>query len=486
MKHALLILCHTEPKQVEHLLRFFDEDFDCYIHLDRKAKIEPGKWIWLKTIKSKVRFYSKYKIRWGGFSILKTELFLLNEIVKSGQQYDYVHFLSGQDYPIKNLNHIKKFFEEHKGKEFIEYVDLPYKQWEQGTYKRFQYYYLNDWIDYQTLCGCKLIDNLICWQQKSGMKRRIPDQFDKLYGGSNWMSLTGECAAYIIHNQQQYKSFYNRLKYTFAPDEVYFHTLILNSSFAASVKNDSLRYISWVQNFSSPTILTERDWWNIVTTDCLFARKFDWQISAQLIFLIKKYIQTKDTVSITTHGYWQSASYAGHYYDNGLAKGLIKLLPFMNVKTIADLGCGPGWYVALFRRNGYDANGYDGNPNVEEMSAPLFGNGFYCQCVDLTDELEAEEPFDLIFSLEVGEHIPAQWEDIYLTNLTRNAVRYVLLSWAIEGQTGDGHVNCRPNSYIINKMKEQGFAVNTPVSNYLRKYADSWWLKHTIMLFERI
>ena len=158
----------------------------------------------------------------------------------------------------------------------------------------------------------------------------------------------------------------------------------------------------------------------------------------------------------------------------------------MNVKTIADLGCGPGWYVALFRRNGYDANGYDGNPNVEEMSAPLFGNGFYCQCVDLTDELEAEEPFDLIFSLEVGEHIPAQWEDIYLTNLTRNAVRYVLLSWAIEGQTGDGHVNCRPNSYIINKMKEQGFAVNTPVSNYLRKYADSWWLKHTIMLFERI
>lgn len=86
----------------------------------------------------------------------------------------------------------------------------------------------------------------------------------------------------------------------------------------------------------------------------------------------------------------------------------------------------------------------------------------------------------------MGEHIPAQWEDIYLTNLTRNAVRYVLLSWAIEGQTGDGHVNCRPNSYIINKMKEQGFAVNTPVSNYLRKYADSWWLKHTIMLFERI
>lgn len=300
------------------------------------------------------------------------------------------------------------------------------------------------------------------------------------------MSLTGECVSYIVRNKQRYKSFYNRLKYTFAPDEVYFHTLILNSSFATHVKNESLRYISWKQTFSSPSILTEKDWWSIVTSDCLFARKFHWKISTQLFDLIKKYIQLKETVHVTTHGYWQSTSYAGHYYDNGLAKGLLKLLPFMNVKTIADLGCGPGWYVALFRRNGYDANGYDGNPNVEEMSAPLFGNGFYCQCVDLTGELEAEEPFDLIFSLEVGEHIPAQWEDIYLANLTRNAVRYVLLSWAIEGQTGDGHVNCRPNSYIVNKMKKLGFSVNTPVRNYLRKSASFWWFKHTIMLFERI
>lgn len=485
MKHALLILWHKNVPQLERLLEFFDEDFDCYVHIDRKSHISRQDIETLEKAKSGLHLFCKYDIHWGGISIVKAELFLLEKITQSNKKYDYIHFMSGQDYPIKKLCHIKTYFEEHNGYEFIEYMQLPSNRWENGTFRRFRYYLPYDFTDCQSLSGNKLSGRLVEWQRRQGIKRRVPDQFEHLYGGSNWISITGKCAAYIVNNRRKHKPFYNRLKYTFAPDEVYFHTVILNSDFADKTLNNNQRCIIWQGNGASPLTLTEKYWWHIATSDRLFARKVDEKQSATLISLINEYIMADEDIQISPNGQWTSTTFTGHCYDNGLAQGLLRLLPYMGVKTIADLGCGPGWYVALFRKYGYEADGYDGNPNVEKMSAPLFANGFYCQCANLTDELEADEPFDMVFSLEVGEHIPNKWEDTYLDNLARNSAKYIIMSWAIDGQKGDGHVSCHPNHYIIGKMFERGFFFSTPVSRYLRSCASLFWLKHTIMVFEK-
>ena len=133
----------------------------------------------------------------------------------------------------------------------------------------------------------------------------------------------------------------------------------------------------------------------------------------------------------------------------------------------------------------YAADGYDGNPYVEEMSALFFEDGSYCQCVDLSEEVKTEEPFDAVLSLEVGEHIPADREDVFFLNLIRNARKYIALSWAVEGQCGNGHVNCRSNYYIISRMEKHGFYENRIVSQYLRSHATYWWFKNTIMFFEK-
>lgn len=36
MKHAILILWHKDVQQLRELIRFFDEEFSFYIHVDRK------------------------------------------------------------------------------------------------------------------------------------------------------------------------------------------------------------------------------------------------------------------------------------------------------------------------------------------------------------------------------------------------------------------------------------------------------------------
>ena len=123
MKHAILLLWHTNVKQLMELIDRFDDDFTFYIHVDKKSNevIEE-----LKR-KNNVHIYRKYKVNWGGFNILKAELFLLRKIVadSKGKHYEYVHFFSGQDYPIKDLRYIKDFFERNKGKEFVQYMKVP-------------------------------------------------------------------------------------------------------------------------------------------------------------------------------------------------------------------------------------------------------------------------------------------------------------------------------------------------------------------------
>lgn len=275
------------------------------------------------------------------------------------------------------------------------------------------------------------------------------------------------------------------MKYTFAPEEMFIQTVVMNSPFAEKVRNSSLRHIMWTGG-PSPKILTMADWAGILISDALFARKFDTELSSAFKENLNKYILHADRPEYNSHGCWLTDTIRGHCFDASLIKAIIRMPPFMEVKDIGDFGCGPCWYTWILRKCGYEANGYDGNPNVEQMSALLFNDGFYCQQADLTEEFEAETPFDMVMCLEVGEHIPSIFEDILFDNICRNARQYVLLSWAVPGQNGDGHVNCHTNEYVIKKMCERGFFHNVIISNYLRKSASLKWFHDTLMFFQRI
>ena len=47
--------------------------------------------------------------------------------------------------------------------------------------------------------------------------------------------------------------------------------------------------------------------------------------------------------------------------------------------------------------------------------------------------------------LEVGEHVPRQYEEQVLSNAVDKARCAIVISWAVPGQTGAFHVNLRSN-----------------------------------------
>ena len=185
-------------------------------------------------------------------------------------------------------------------------------------------------------------------------------------------------------------------------------------------------------------------------------------------------------MSIHKNGYWEGyEASCQHCYDATLASGLINFLKVENVKSLVDFGCGMGNYVKTFQENNINAIGFDGNPNTPELTNNL------CNVLDLSIPKQFEQPFDWVMSLEVGEHLPQQFEDIFIQNLHNNNKYGIILSWAVKGQGGHGHFNEQNNDYIKSKICELGYMNDIKNENKLRNESTLSWFKNTIMIFRK-
>jgi cyclopropane fatty-acyl-phospholipid synthase-like methyltransferase len=138
-----------------------------------------------------------------------------------------------------------------------------------------------------------------------------------------------------------------------------------------------------------------------------------------------------------------------------------------------------GDYVKTFLANGLNASGFDGNPNTPELTDNL------CKVLDLSIPKQFEEKFDWVMSLEVGEHLPPQFEDIFINNLHNNNNYGIVLSWAIKGQGGHGHFNEQNNDYIKSKICKLGYLNDIKSEDKLREDSTLSWFKNTIMVFRK-
>lgn len=185
---------------------------------------------------------------------------------------------------------------------------------------------------------------------------------------------------------------------------------------------------------------------------------------------------------INANGFWEGndpAIQENHHYDATLANALVQFFKNENVQLLADLGCGDGKYVKTFRENAINAYGVDGNPNTPEYTNNM------CGVLDLSIPFKFSESIDWVMSLEVGEHLPKQFEDIFIFNLHNNNKTGIVLSWALEGQGGYGHFNERNNDYIKNKICSLGYTNDVAAENFLRSNATLWWFRNTVMVFRK-
>jgi hypothetical protein len=288
MKQAILITAYKNYQHLEEIIKFFDSDFELYIHIDKKSKITNDELNLLKNY-SQVKLVSqRYQVNWGGFNHLKSILYLAEQALKNPQNF-YLHLISGHDFPIKKLSEFKAYFVENRALEFINYFDVPRAGWaNNGGLDRIEYYNLYDVLDAKVPKQNGLIKRIISIQRRMNIKRAFSSNMPTLYGGSTWWSLSRACVEYVINYTKKNKFVLDRFKHTLCSEEFYFQTVIMNSPFSEKVKNNSLRYIDWVaRNGNRPAILDEFDYEKLMISNSFFARKFEYPLSIDILNKIK-------------------------------------------------------------------------------------------------------------------------------------------------------------------------------------------------------
>ncbi|WP_029904707.1 beta-1,6-N-acetylglucosaminyltransferase [Prevotella sp. 10(H)] len=281
MKQAILITAYKNPQQLLDIVDFFDEDFSFYIHIDNKSNI-PAADIKMLESRLSVRFVSRtYSINWGSIDHLKAILLLSQECIKD-KSIEYIHLITGQDFPVKTPHQITDYLKENRGTEFLSARPLPIETWKGGGLNRVQYYNLYEVFNAKSWQRV-FIKVFVFMQKVVGYKRKLPAELPQLYGGSTYWTITREAVEYYIDFLDKNPHVLKAYDYTFCSEEILLHSILMNSPFKEKVAKRNLRFMLWENRDGAyPPNLDERDYESIINSDAFFARKFDYRVSKNL------------------------------------------------------------------------------------------------------------------------------------------------------------------------------------------------------------
>ncbi len=180
-------------------------------------------------------------------------------------------------------------------------------------------------------------------------------------------------------------------------------------------------------------------------------------------------------------GVWDNEEkISGHRHSENLARAIVTILMERQDEPVYDLGCGDGYYTGYFHSFNIDCTGFDGNPANLKPDDRIIKQ-------DLTEPLKLNKK-GAVICLEVAEHIPVQFENQVLDNIANNCSVKAIISWAVPGQGGLGHVNERENYYVIGRMQDKGFKMNFQETIFLRSAVEKdecHWFKNTLLVFDQ-
>lgn len=132
------------------------------------------------------------------------------------------------------------------------------------------------------------------------------------------------------------------------------------------------------------------------------------------------------------------------------------LLEEITITSLLDVGSGHGAWAAEWLKAGVeDVIAVDGDyVNRDQLAIPT--DRFISH--DLATPLELKRRFDLVQSLEVAEHLPAERAGDFIDSLVRHG-DVILFSAAVPHQGGEHHVNEQPPEYWRKLFAKHGYVV---------------------------
>ena len=285
---AYYFLAYKEPERVIRLVNRLKTSTDYfYIHFG----IDVGKqrfneWkhmVEKKCPKANVKITSEFLTKRGSFDSVVAPLTAMRYYKEFN--YDYFVNLTGECYPLKHPNIIKKEFDGQTSG-FMEFFELPSIVWSKGGMERLEkrFYFISIGKYYKLIRVPRL-------------RRKLPCNL-KPYGGSAAFCLHKDLINYLLDFLDSNPSVYKFFSHAGYADEVFFQTILMNSPLKTRIVNDDKRYIDWEKsNGGHPKYLTTQDFSKMVESKKLFARKFSLVVDKNILDMIDKKIDRETSLS---------------------------------------------------------------------------------------------------------------------------------------------------------------------------------------------
>jgi len=230
MRLAYLVLAHNNQLHLKRLLQALSVGGqDCFLYIGADSLLDPYDFAGRNIFP----LYKRDNVYWAGYSLVRAT----NELIRTAQSqgdYDRLVLLSGADYPVRSQAYIQSFFSTNLDANFINVVRMPHNR---KSLNRMRNYHIET-VASSNRSIAMISAGLRYAIQKFGIERNLPKPYDQyeLYGGSQWWSFSGDFANYLLDFINANQEFVNFYRYTWAPDEMFFHTIIMNSPFRKSVR----------------------------------------------------------------------------------------------------------------------------------------------------------------------------------------------------------------------------------------------------------
>jgi hypothetical protein len=297
------IQCHKRPAQILRLVRLLKEGSpQCFVLIhydDSVAKLDPEMF---------AAFTDVHVVNgpggYGDFTHMDRYLAAIDWLDASGVEYDWLHNMTGQDYPLRPISEIEQFLADSTCDGYMQYAPVfpettpAHADWGAGPAYRLASPYDTDMrlnfahrsVGRPTVAKQRwgrpfmIVNRVQPWIRLStsystvAVRRRTSifnhDDFI-CYGGSFFNVLTADCARYardFARDNPEIVEYFRRMR---APNEVFLQTVLVNSR-KFRIVPDGKYYIDWTNSrYNHPKVLGEQDIPAMLASGANWARKFD-------------------------------------------------------------------------------------------------------------------------------------------------------------------------------------------------------------------
>lgn len=278
---AYLISAYTDPAHLRRLVDALGHDSDFYIHVDLNVDDAPFR----RLLDGRATFVRRHRVSWGGWQQVEYQAEMIRAALQSGRAYTHLVCLSGQDYPLWSNGRIHRFFDEHRGRQFIGLYNLT-RGTSEAQRRKFTLVHpfrdltlSNRWLKNKLIVASRTVLRL------AGVRRTatvtVGGRACDVYFGSDYWALTPECAAHLLSVLESDRGVRSYFRTTFVPSELCLHTLLAQSPYAATARVTGGEYpglaaltpLHFIDYGAGIRVLTLDDMDRLMASGRMFCRK---------------------------------------------------------------------------------------------------------------------------------------------------------------------------------------------------------------------